>query len=106
MDKALTIKLTDHLADLLTKHSQDLEITKGELIRKSLDHYLQHLIVVAEASESIEKFAKNPTVETIFIEAIKHYAKAQKIIQKELRELEQRSESQTEKTIRKLGGEG
>jgi len=106
MDKALTIKLTDRLAALLTEHSQELEITKAELIRKSLDHYLQHLKIVGKASSSIERFIQNPGVEQILIESIQRYAENQAIVEADLKELENRGPTESEEAIRQLGEEG
>jgi len=101
-EKHTTINLTAELRELLDDHCEELDLTKSELIRLSLNHYLSHLKIGKVRGEFLDQCArKGFGFGEIISEAIENYVEESRGVR-----LEARQPSEAEQTIRELGGEG
>jgi len=97
----LTLRLSSELSGLLAEHCEELALSKSELVRRGISHFLKHLQDGKQVRQDfLEEFArKGPDFNSIISEAIRTY-----IAESQAVRIESRKPTESEKNILKLEG--
>jgi len=99
-ESTMSIRLTAELKSLLDQHTEELDLTRSDLIRLAIGHYLKHLQTGSVRLKFLEEFEKRgPDLAAILSEAIKDFISESEAVQ-----IEARPQSKNEKDIIKLEG--
>ena len=99
-ESTMSIRLTAELKLLLDEHTKELDLTRSQLIRLAINHYLKHLQTGAVRQKFLDEFEKKGTdIAAILSEAIRDY-----IAESEAARIEAKPQSEVEVNILKLEG--